>query len=109
MKTIKMELDFLIGPIVKDVYGVSKKKLLTGIDVIDNDVELSELNEKASMLYSSFYVFDKENACNFDNMIAKEHIKELKDLIAKIKERMNELNDGSFEINDLVTDQLDKL
>lgn len=34
MKTIKLELDFLIGPIVKNVYSVSRNKLVTGVDVM---------------------------------------------------------------------------
>ena len=29
MKTLKLELDFLIGPIVKDVFSASKNKLLS--------------------------------------------------------------------------------
>ena len=57
MKIIKLELDFLNGPIVKDVFSTSKNKLVTGIDIIDNDFELNDLNEKASALYSSFYEF----------------------------------------------------
>ena len=84
MKTLKLELDFLMGPIVKDVFSASKNKLITGVEVIDNDLELNELNEKASALYSSFYEFDEDEACRFDSTIAKEHLVELKELITKI-------------------------
>lgn len=106
MKTLKLELDFLIGPIVKDVFSASKNKLVTGVEVIDNDLELNELNEKASALYSSFYEFDEDEACRFNSTIAKEHLDELKELITKIKNRLNILNDGSFELSDMITDQL---
>lgn len=109
MKTLKLELDFLIGPIVKDVFSASKNKLITGVEVIDNDLELNELNEKASALYSSFYEFDEDEACRFDSTIAKEHLVELKELITKIKTRLNILNDGSFELSDMITDQLREL
>ena len=109
MKTLKLELDFLIGPIVKDVFSASKNKLITGVEVIDNDLELNELNEKASALYSSFYEFDEDEACIFNSTIAKEHLDELKELIAKIKNRLNNLNDGSFELSDMITDQLREL
>lgn len=109
MKTLKLELDFLIGPIVKDVFSASKNKLVTGIEVIDNDLELNELNEKASALYSSFYEFDEDEACRFNSTIAREHLDELKELIAKIKNRLNILNDGSFELRDMITDQLHEL
>ncbi len=109
MKTLKLELDFLIGPIVKDVFSASKNKLVTGVEVIDNDLELNELNEKASALYSSFYEFDEDEACRFNSTIAKEHLDELKELITKIKNRLNALNDGSFELSDMITDQLREL
>ena len=109
MKTLKLELDFFVGPIVKDVFSASKNKLITGVEVIDNDLELNELNEKASALYSSFYEFDEDEACRFNSAIAKEHLDELKELIAKIKNRLNNLNDGSFELNDMITDQLREL
>ena len=109
MKTLKLELDFLIGPIVKDVFSASKNKLITGIEVIDNDLELNELNEKASALYSSFYEFDEDEACRFNSTIAKEHLDELKEIITKIKTRLNILNDGSFELSDMITDQLREL
>ena len=45
MKIIKLELDFLIGPIIKDVFSISKNKLVTGVDVIDNDSEINNLND----------------------------------------------------------------
>ncbi len=109
MKTLKLELDFLIGPIVKDVYIASKNKLVTGVEVIDNDLELNESNEKACALYSSFYEFDEDEACRFNSTIAKEHLDELKELITKIKNRLNILNDGSFELSDMITDQLREL
>ena len=109
MKTLKLELDFLIGPIVKDVFSASKNKLITGVEVIDNDLELNELNEKASALYSSFYEFDEDEACRFNITIAKEHLDELKELITQIKNRIINLNDGSFELSDMITDQLREL
>ena len=109
MKMIKLELDFLIGPIIKDVFSASKNKLVTGIDIIDNDLELNDLNDKTSTLYSSFYEFDKDEACRFNNTLAKEHLDELKELIEKIKNKLNTLNDGTFKLNDIVTEQLHEL
>lgn len=109
MRIIKLEFDFLVGPIIKDVYSASKNKLVTGVDVIDNDEDLEALNEKASSLFSSFYEFDKDNLCNFNNCLAREHSNELIDLINRIKSRLNDLNDGSFVINDLATDQINEL
>ena len=74
MKTIKLELDFLIGPIVKDVFSVSQNKLITGVDLIDNNISINELNEKISALHSSFYDFDSEDGpCVFIVELAKEN------------------------------------
>lgn len=106
MKIIKLELDFLIGPIIKDVFSTSNNKLVTDIDIIDNDLELYYLNDKASALYNSFYEFNNDEAGKFNNTLAKEHLDELKELIIKIKNRINILNDGTFKLNDLVSKQL---
>ena len=73
----QLELDFLIGPIIKDVFSASKKELVTGVPVIDNDEELARLNEEAASLYGSFYEFDKDEACVFNESIAKEHMDDL--------------------------------
>ena len=108
-ENIKIRIRFLVGPIVKDVFSASKNKLITGVEIIDNDLELNELNEKASALYSSFYEFDEDEACTFNSTIAKEHLDELKELITKIMNRLNNLNDGSFELSDMITDQLREL
>ncbi len=109
MKIIKLEFDFLVGPIVKEVFSTSKNELVTGIEVIDNDSELGELNEKACSLYSSCYEFDKNDACSFNFELAKTHKNELSNLMNMIVDRLNSINDGSFEIKDFTKDQLDSL
>lgn len=101
MATIKLELDFLIGPIVKDVFDANKNELVTGIDVVDNDEVVDELNNKIMSLYSSFYSFDKDS-CSFDIDVAKEHKTELVELVKQLLERLNFINDGSFEIDNQI-------
>lgn len=109
MKTIRLEFDFLIGPIIKEVFSISKNKLVTGIDVIDSDITLNQLDEKACSLYSSFYEFDKNDACAFNMEIAKKHKKELSELINKILKRLDLLNDGSYKVQDLAKKQLENI
>jgi len=106
MKTIKLEFDFLIGPIVKDLFSASKNKLVTGVDVIDDDSTLNELNEKACALYSACYEFDSEGGCVFNSELAKQHKDELSDLMSRIIKRLSEVNNGSFEVQDLTASQL---
>ena len=99
MKTIKLELDFLVGPIVKDVFSVSQNKLITGVDSIDNNKSINELNEKISALYSSFYDFDSgDEPCVFDVELAKENKDQLVKLIDDLLSMLQAVNDGSFEI-----------
>ena len=99
MKTIKLELDFLIGPIVKDVFSVSQNKSITGVDLIDNNDSINELNNKISALYSSFYDFDSgEESCRFNIELAKNHKDELLQLIDDLLSMLQNVNDGTFEI-----------
>lgn len=101
MATIKLELDFLIGPIIKDVFNAEKNELVTGVAIVNNDEIIDELNNKIMSLYSSFYNFDKDS-CSFDVDVAKEHKLELVELIKQLTERLNFINDGSFEIDNQI-------
>jgi hypothetical protein len=109
MRIIKLEFDFLIGPIVKDVFSASSKKLITGVDVIDNDLELNELNEQACELYSSLYDFDGDKACGFNLDRAKTEKSNLQSLLEKIVQRLNFINDGSYEVENIAKSQLESL
>lgn len=101
MVTIKLELDFLIGPIIKDVFDAEKNELVTGVAIVDNDEIIDELNNKIMSLYSSFYSFDKDS-CSFDVDVAKGCKTELVELIKQLLERLNFINDGSFEIDNQI-------
>lgn len=101
MATIKLELDFLIGPIIKDVFNAEKNELLTGVAIVDHDEIIDELNNKIMSLYSSFYNFDNDS-CSFDVDVAKKHKLELVELIKQLTERLNFINDGSFEIDNRI-------
>lgn len=69
MKILIIMLDFISGPLWKNIYDTKKKELVTGIDVVDNDEYIQNLNDEISNLYSSYYkinyndeplYFDKE-------------------------------------------------
>ncbi len=68
MKVVKLDLDFLIGPIVKDVFSESKNVLVTGVDVIDNDEVIADLDKRIMELYSSFYSFDEKDSINLKHL-----------------------------------------
>lgn len=69
MKKLKIMLDFISGPLWKCIDDTKKKELVTGIDVIDNNEYIQNLNDEILNLYSSYYkinyndepvYFDKE-------------------------------------------------
>ena len=104
MKTIKLKLDYLSYPIFGEYYSIEKHRTITKILVIDEDKILQDIGNKIQTLYSSYYEFDSHNeACWFNK---EEQIKDkpkMLELLTKLKERLDEINDGSFEIEDLIT------
>ena len=110
MQSIKIMLDFLGGPIRTSHYDEKSDRFITGIDTIDKDKYLQNLNDEISGLYSSYYHFDyKGKACFFDKEQEKKDKYKMLDLLAKLIKRLDELNDGSFEIDDRETDRIKNL
>ena len=105
---VKLMFDYLQGPIWTS--DVETGEPLTGIDVIDDDKVLPKLNLRCSELYSECYEFDTDNQpCTFNKETAKKNKKEILELLAKIKVRLEEINDGTFYVEDLATKELEEL
>ena len=105
---VKLMFDYLQGPIWTS--DVETGEPLTGIDVIDDDKVLPKLNLRSSELYSECYEFDTDNQpCTFNKETAKKNKKEILELLAKIKARLEEINDGTFYVEDLATKELEEL
>lgn len=105
---VKLMFDYLQGPIWTS--DVETGEPLTGIDVIDDDKVLPILNLRCSELYSECYEFDTDNQpCTFNKETAKKNKKEILELLAKIKARLEEINDGTFYVEDLATKELEEL
>ena len=104
MKTIKLKLDYLSYPIFGEYYSIEKHRTITKILVIDEDKVLQDIGNEMQTLYSSYYEFDSHNeSCWFNK---EEQIKDkpkMLELLTKLKERLDEINDSSFEIEDLIT------
>ena len=99
--------DYLQGPIWTS--DVETGEPLTGVDIIDDDKVLSKLNLRCSELYSECYKFDTDNQpCIFNKEISKKNKKEILELLVKIKARLEEINDGSFYVDDLATQEIEK-
>ncbi len=104
-QVIKIQLDYLQGPIW--ISDAETGEPMTGIELIDSDTVLKALNYQASHMYSAYYEFNSHDTpCWFNLEKEKEEKEVLLDLISQIVARLNEINDGSFVVEDLETDRL---
>ena len=105
---IRIKLDFLQGPIW--ISDVETGQPMTGIDIIDNDEKLRKINYEISTLYCSYYEFDSQDqACWFNEEQEKKDKSKMLSLLKQLLDRLNELNDGSFIVEDYETERLEKL
>ena len=105
---VKLMFDYLQGPIWTS--DIETGEPLTGIEIIDDDKVLPNLNLRCSELYSECYEFDVNNQpCIFNKEIAIKNKKEILELLTKIKARLEEINDGSFYVEDLATKEIEEL
>jgi len=107
---IQIGLEFVFGPLLKDntdEYGNEN----TGIKIIDNDSICNNLNDEINNLWCSLYSEDKNTSdgLRFDSVKEKELAPLLLEKIGNLISRLNEINDGSFEIEDMITDYLKSL
>lgn len=105
---VKIQLDFNQGPIW--ISDVETGQPITGIDIIDNDEKLRKINFEISTLYSSYYEFEShDQACWFNEEQEKKDKEKMISLLKQLIDRLNELNDGSFIVEDYETERLEKL
>lgn len=110
MKKLRIMLDFISGPIWKDIYDIKKKELVTGINVVDNDECVQKINDEIQDLYSSYYKIDyNDEPVYFDKEQEKNDKYKMLALLEKLKKRLYEINDGSFEIDDKETERVKNL
>lgn len=103
-------LDFLAGPIWREYFDENSGKLIVDIPIIDKDELIQELDAKIQNLYSSYYHFDyKDMPCYFDEEQEKKDKGKMLDLLGQLLDRLDEINDGSFEVEDLETPRIQAL
>lgn len=104
-QVIRIRLDYLQGPIWMS--DIDTGEPLTGIEVIDNDLEIREPNRQAGQMFSSYYEFDTHDVpCWFNHEKEKAEKDIMLDLIAQIVARLDEINDGSFVVEDFESERL---
>ncbi len=106
MEKVKFECDYLHGLI----WWYTDDDMLTDMpSYIEENQELMNLDNEFMELYSSCYSFDVEDmTVKFDNQILNKYKYRLLKIIKRVKEILNALNDGSFEIVDTLTESLTK-
>jgi len=110
MKKIKLDLDYLSGPIWGEIYSIDLHKSITGIQVVDNDKVVQDLNTQIQDLFLSCYEFNKEGqTCLINNDKRLEIKPKMLELLTKLKTRLDEINNGTFEVEDLITPVYEKL
>ena len=93
MKKLIIMLDFISGPLCKDIFDTKKKELVTGIDIVDHDEYIQNLNDEISDLYSSYYKIDyNDEPVYFDKDQEKKDKYKMLDLLGKLMKRLNEVN-----------------
>jgi hypothetical protein len=102
MYVVKLINEYIHGPL----WVCGKNGIETDCSLIDNDKELQFLNEQAAILFDSFFDFDVgDKPCVFDNDGYKAAFPKMKELINQIKKRLEEINDGSFIVEDYISNQ----
>lgn len=106
MYSIKLMNEYLHG-----VVWVYEDGIVSSYDLIDDDPIIKRLNEETEELYSACFEFDShDQACYFNKDLQKETKDKMLNLVEQIIQRLNEINDGSFVIEeDLVTKEYNKL
>lgn len=76
MKKLIIMLDFISGPLRKDIFDTKNKELVTGIDLVDNDEYFQKINYNNQPLFFDKY---QEKKINTKCLICLENL--WKDLI----------------------------
>ena len=103
----KIMNEFMHGPVwIYNSDGIALWKY----PPIEDDPVISPLNTKAMEMFTGYYEFDSNDMpCRFNEEREKSEKHTMLDIITKIIARLNEINDGSFIIEDYETERLKSL
>lgn len=105
---IVLSFDYFQGAIM--ISDVETGEPLTGVDIIDNDDEIKKLNKEAFDLYISSEKFDENSIpIGTDKKLELENKDIMLVILNKLITRLNKINDGSYEVEDRLTDYYKKL
>ena len=104
MKKLELCLDIWAGPIWHMVYDAETGEIIgETIKVVEEDEKVQKLNKKIQEMFSELYDLSGENHPNYFDFEGLERLKpEFRKLMQALKDRLNEINDGSFIVEDNV-------
>lgn len=106
MFTIKIMNDFFHSPI----WIYEDGEIIDEPSIIADDKVLQSLCDRVENMFSEYYEFDThDEPCWFNHDKEKSDRDIMLGFISSIKERLKEINDGSFTIEDLETERLKNL
>lgn len=108
--TIYVGLELVFGPILKN-NQLEDGTFSSGSKIVDDDLVLRDLDKKINELWCTLYSKDEtsDRGFRFDEIKEKELAPQLLEMINKLIDRLNEINDGSYEIEDMINDHLKSL
>lgn len=110
MKTVRIMLDVWAGPIWGCTYDEEKNEYDYEIELISQDKELMKVHQEIQNLYNSYYHFEyKSLSCYFDEEQEKKDKDKMLYLLERLINRLNEINDASFVIDDRETERIKNL
>lgn len=105
---IRIQLDWAQGPIWLSFSETGEP--ITDSEIVNSDKKIWSLNKEIGDLYTSYYEFDSHGqACWFNFKQEKADKQRMLKLLGQLKDRLNEINDGSFVIDDRETARVEAL
>ena len=107
---IQIGLELAFGPLLKDEEDENGNET-TGVKFVDDDEIVKSIDKETNDLWCSLYSRDPKSpdGLHFDEAKEKELAPRLLELIQRLIARLNEINDGSYEIEDMISEHLKEL
>ncbi len=101
MITVRLMNEFMHGPVWVCEHGTGIE--VDGYPLVLEDPVVSKLNADLGNMFDSYYFFDDDESFAFDKEKQRQDKNKTLDLLAKLNRRLAEINDGTFEVEDLET------
>ena len=109
MEELLIQLEYGEGPIWRKYFDVETKRHHTGIPIVDNDEIAQKLNDEIQDMESSYYEFNSHDMPLWINEEKALNEKEqMYDKVQQLVKRLEEINDGSYTIVDLLSFEIEE-